>query len=52
MGRKAELLEAARLLFSGQLAPVVDSTFPLERAGDAQERMERRQQFGKIVLEI
>jgi NADPH:quinone reductase-like Zn-dependent oxidoreductase len=52
MGAKSELLEAASLLFSGNLSPVVDATFPLALAGDAQDRMERRQHFGKIVLEI
>jgi NADPH:quinone reductase-like Zn-dependent oxidoreductase len=52
MGTKAELLEAAGLFFSGRLTPVVDTTYPLASAADAQQRMERRQQFGKIVLEI
>lgn len=51
MGRKGELLEAAHLFFSGRLRPVVDTTFPLSDAGAAQQRMESRQQFGKIVLE-
>lgn len=52
MGRKGELLEASRLFFSGHLVPVVDTTYPLARAAEAQARMERREQFGKIVLEI
>jgi len=32
------------------LRPVVDSTFPLEEARTAQERMLARKNFGKIVL--
>jgi NADPH:quinone reductase-like Zn-dependent oxidoreductase len=52
MGAKGELLEAAALFFDGRLAPVVDTTYPLSAAADAQTRMERREQFGKIVLEI
>ena len=52
MGTKAELLRAAQFFFSGQLTPVVDSTFPLTDARQAQERLERGEQFGKIVLEM
>jgi NADPH:quinone reductase-like Zn-dependent oxidoreductase len=52
MGTKAELLEAASLFFEGRLEPVVDTVYPLAAAADAQVRMERREQFGKIVLEI
>lgn len=52
MGRKGELLEAAHLFFSGHLRPIVDTTFPLADAAAAQARMERREQFGKIVLEV
>ena len=52
MGAKGELLEASHLFFSGQLAPVVDRTFPLSDAAQAQLRLERREQFGKIVLEV
>ncbi|MGE5814504.1 MAG: zinc-binding dehydrogenase [Acidobacteriota bacterium] len=51
MGRKGELLEAAHLFFTGRLRPVVDTTFPLSDAAAAQQRMERREHFGKIVLE-
>jgi NADPH:quinone reductase-like Zn-dependent oxidoreductase len=52
MGTKAELLQAARLFFTGQLKPVVDRTYPLAAAADAQRRMEQSDQFGKIVLEV
>jgi NADPH:quinone reductase-like Zn-dependent oxidoreductase len=52
MGRKGELVEASHLFFSGRLRPIVDTTFPLRDAVAAQERMERREQFGKIVLEV
>ena len=51
MGTKGELLRAAEFFFSGQLKPVVDIVLPLARAADAQQRLERREQFGKIVLE-
>jgi NADPH:quinone reductase-like Zn-dependent oxidoreductase len=50
MGRKAELLRAAQFFFAGELRPVVDRTYPLADAADAQRRLEAREQFGKIVL--
>jgi NADPH:quinone reductase-like Zn-dependent oxidoreductase len=52
MGTKAELLRAAQFFFAGHLKPIVDTTFPLARAAEAHERLERRAQFGKIVLEV
>jgi NADPH:quinone reductase-like Zn-dependent oxidoreductase len=50
MGTKGELLRAAQFFFSGNLRPVVDRTYPLAEAADAQRRLESREQFGKIVL--
>ena len=52
MGTKAELLEAAPLFFAGELKPVAEGTFPLAEAAAAQRRLERSEQFGKIVLEV
>jgi NADPH:quinone reductase-like Zn-dependent oxidoreductase len=52
MGRKSELLQAARYFFTGQLKPVIDRTFPLAEAARAQQRLEASGQFGKIVLEV
>jgi len=52
MGTKGELLQIAPLLFAGRLNPVVDSTFPLARAAEAQQRLESSGHFGKIVLEV
>jgi NADPH:quinone reductase-like Zn-dependent oxidoreductase len=52
MGTKGELLRVARFFFAGQLKPVIDRTFPLDGAAEAQRRMEQSEQFGKIVLEV
>jgi NADPH:quinone reductase-like Zn-dependent oxidoreductase len=52
VGTKGELLRAARFFFAGQLNPVVDRTFPLAHAADAQRRLEASEHFGKIVLEV
>ncbi len=52
MGTKSELATVAQLFFTGQLAPVVDRSFPLADAAAAQQRMEESGQFGKIVLEV
>ncbi len=40
------------LLSAGKIAPVMDSTFAFEQAGDAHARMEGSTHIGKIVLEI
>jgi NADPH:quinone reductase-like Zn-dependent oxidoreductase len=52
MGTKAELLRAAQFFFAGQLTPVVDTVFPLSEAADAHRRLEKGEQFGKVVLEV
>jgi len=55
MGWKHELEHLMKLFDAPdgrKLSPVIDSVFPLARAADAHRRMEARQNFGKIVLEI
>ncbi len=49
---RGELIKAAALLEAGRLRPVVDSVLPLERAAEAQARMEENRHFGKIVLKV
>jgi NADPH:quinone reductase-like Zn-dependent oxidoreductase len=50
MGAKGELLQAADLFFKGVVRPVVDGTWPLADAAQAQIRLESSEQFGKIIL--
>lgn len=52
MSGKGELLRVVELFKAGKLKTVVDSTFPLAKARDAEERLERSAHFGKIVLTV
>jgi len=52
MGTRHDWEQLNRLLAAKVLRPVVDRTFPLEQAAQAQERMARAEQFGKLVLTI
>jgi NADPH2:quinone reductase len=48
-----ELLKHVWPLYnSGRIVPVIDSTFPLEQAARAHERMESGNHFGKVVLTV
>ena len=37
---------------AGRLNPVIDKTFPLSEARAAHDYLDRREQFGKVVLEV
>jgi len=50
MSSHREFEEVIRLVFMGKLKPVVDKVFPLDRAREAHEYLERGDQFGKVVL--
>ncbi|MFZ0880689.1 MAG: zinc-binding dehydrogenase [Candidatus Acidiferrales bacterium] len=52
MGSKAELYAALELVNQGKLKPVVDIVMPLEKCAEAHARLERREQFGKVVLKV
>ena len=52
MGTPADFLGAYELVASGRARPVVDSVFPLAEAAKAHLRLERGEQFGKVVLRI
>jgi NADPH:quinone reductase-like Zn-dependent oxidoreductase len=50
MGGKAELAGTLKLIGQRKLKAVIDSSFPLKDARAAQEKMESRDFFGKILL--
>lgn len=50
MGTMGDFHEVMKHIFSGKLKPVVDKTFPLREAKAAHERLEKSEQFGKVIL--
>lgn len=52
MGAKAELFAVLELFKRGRLKPVLDCILSLDRAAQAHQRLESREQFGKIVLSV
>ena len=52
MGSKHELLHVLEHVAAGKLQPVVHAVLPLESAARAQEMLENREHFGKIVLAV
>ncbi|HWC15797.1 MAG TPA: zinc-binding dehydrogenase [Terriglobales bacterium] len=50
MGTMRDLHEVLKHVFAGRLKAVADRVFPLSEARAAHERLEKSEQFGKIVL--
>jgi NADPH:quinone reductase-like Zn-dependent oxidoreductase len=49
---REQLAELGRLADAGELVPAIDSTYPLERAQEAFDRVAARGKGGKVVLDI
>jgi NADPH:quinone reductase-like Zn-dependent oxidoreductase len=49
---REQLVELGRLADAGQLVPAIDSTFPLERAREAFDRVAARGKRGKVVFDV
>jgi NADPH:quinone reductase-like Zn-dependent oxidoreductase len=52
MGNWQDFLDVTRLVFSGQLEPEVHAVYPLDRLAEAEDALERREHFGKIVVRV
>lgn len=52
LGSREEFRQLLNFLRNTKIRPIIDQIFPLEEAAAAHERMERGEQFGKIVLQI
>ncbi|WP_162785214.1 zinc-binding dehydrogenase, partial [Bacillus sp. P14.5] len=50
LGTRAEFQSMLEAIKAGQIRPIVDRTFPLIEARDAQTYFKQRGKFGKIVL--
>ena len=51
LGSREDFRQLLSFLDATQIHPIIDRTFPLSEARDAQQRMEEARQFGKIVLQ-
>jgi NADPH:quinone reductase-like Zn-dependent oxidoreductase len=52
VGSKSHLFRVLELVEAGRLTPVVDRRFRLAEAASAHTYLDRREQFGKVVLEV
>ncbi|MGO9259138.1 MAG: zinc-binding dehydrogenase [Bryobacteraceae bacterium] len=52
MGTMGELHQVLKFVFRGQLKPVIDRVYPLEEIRAAHEGLEKKEQFGKVVLRV
>ncbi|MEJ2757513.1 MAG: zinc-binding dehydrogenase, partial [Anaerolineales bacterium] len=52
MGTINDFATVMSLVFEGKLQPVIDRTYPLEEAREAQARLESGDQMGKVTLVI
>ena len=52
MGTQADFAAVMNLIFTGKLKPVLDRSFPLSEATQAQQRLASGEQMGKITLMI
>ena len=52
MGNDEDFANMVQFVRDHKIKPVIDSVYPLEQAQQAIEKMERGEQFGKIVLKV
>jgi NADPH:quinone reductase-like Zn-dependent oxidoreductase len=50
MGTMGELHQVLKFIFRKQLKPVIDRVYPLSEIRAAHERLENKEQFGKVIL--
>ena len=50
MGSLGELHQVLKFVFKKELKPVIDKVYPLSEIREAHERLENKEQFGKVVV--
>jgi NADPH:quinone reductase-like Zn-dependent oxidoreductase len=51
-GSLQEFREVVGLFAQGEIRPIIDNVYPLANVGDAFDRLQRGEQFGKLVVSI
>lgn len=52
MANRSEFRKVMHLVFQGNLKPVIDSIFPLEKTAEAYQRLQDGEHFGKVIVKI
>ncbi len=52
LGSWQDFLDVTRLVFQGALVPEVFAVYPIQRVAEAEQALEERKHFGKIVVEV
>jgi NADPH:quinone reductase-like Zn-dependent oxidoreductase len=52
MSNQKEFREVMNLVFDGKIRPIIDEIYPFEKVQEAEEYLNRGNQFGKILLKI
>jgi NADPH:quinone reductase-like Zn-dependent oxidoreductase len=50
MGTMGELHQVLKFVFRKQLKPIVDRVYPLSQIREAHQRLENKEQFGKVIV--
>jgi NADPH:quinone reductase-like Zn-dependent oxidoreductase len=52
MGNWQDFLDTMRVVFDGKLVPEVHRVYPFEQLAEAEDALDRREHFGKIVVQV
>jgi len=52
MANQGEFREVMKLVFDGEMNPVIDKVFPLDHVKEAEQYLKDANQFGKVLIEI
>ena len=52
LGNWQDFMEVTQLVFNGAIVPEVFAVYPLEKIAEAEQALDERKHFGKIVIEV